>query len=212
VKRTVIILTGLVTLGVAFYVGSQLRAQQQPTAPPPKTKIAVVNLSQVVKKYAKWLEFEKTYKGYLDQLKAEFDKIKLQGVEAKDRLAKMAPDDPNREKVQQQLKDVERRLQDYDEEAKKKLSKWQDDTLVQIYREVHDAIESYARSNDIEMVMHFNDAIAQAELYHPYNVQRKMQTVGLMPVYVTPGMDVTEIIVNNLNHRLQASASTPGQR
>jgi Skp family chaperone for outer membrane proteins len=207
VKRTLIILTGVLTLGVAAYVGSQLRAQPQATAPAPKTKMAVVNLSQVVKKYAKWQEFEKSYKNYLDQLKAEFDKIKLPGVELKDRLAKMAPDDSNREKVQQQLKDVERRMQDYDEEAKKKLSKWQEDTLVQIYHEVHDAIETYARSNDIEMVMHFNDAISPAELYHPYNVQRKMQSIALMPVYVTPGMDITDIIVNNLNHRLQASAT-----
>jgi Skp family chaperone for outer membrane proteins len=209
VKRTAIILAGVATLGFAAYLGSYLRAQTA-TVPPPKTKIGVINLSQVVKGYTKWADFEKNYKNYLEQAKAEFDKLKGPAVELKDRLAKMAPDAPDREKVQQELRNTERRLQDFDDDVKKKLAQWEDKVLVQIYQEIHDAVESYARSNDIEMVMHFNDAIAQAELYHPFNVKRKMQTQGTMPIYVTPGMDITKIITDNLNYRLRASAAPTG--
>jgi Skp family chaperone for outer membrane proteins len=220
VKRTVIILTGLATLGVVVYLGSRLHAQSQgqlqqtnATAPAAalRTRIAVVNLLGVVKNYRKWQDFENNYKNCLKEADAEFDKIKSEGLRLKADLEKAA-DDATRDKIQQQLKALDRQVQDKGEKFKRELLKYRDDMAVQIYREIEDAVKAYARANDIDMVMHYNDAVVPADIYHPLNVQRKLQNPACMPIYVAPGMDITNHVSEMLNARLGAGAPTPGHQ
>jgi Skp family chaperone for outer membrane proteins len=223
VKRAIITLTALGTLGVTAYVGSQLRAQNQPqatgrvqqaaaTAPaaPLRTRIAVINLQQAIKQYRKWSDFEQTYKNLYNQYNAEFERKKASGVALKNQLDKAA-DDATKDNIQKQLKELDRQVQDLGETAKKQLGKMRDDQAVQIYREVEEAVQYYARANDIEMVLHFNDAVAAADLYQPLNIERKLQTGACMPMYVAQGMNITDIISSMLNNRLGASAApSPG--
>lgn len=217
-KKTVIGLTVLATLGVTGYVGSQLRAQNQPlqqtvattTAPPLRTRIAVINLQQVIKQYRKWSDFEESYKKAYAYYNTEYERRKAQGLELKNQLDK-ATDDATKEKIANQLKDLERQVQDLGENAKKQLSKMRDEQSVQIYHEVEQAVNAYARANDIEMVLHFNDAVAPADLYHPANIQRKLQTGACMPMYYAQGMNITDTIALMLNQRLGApTAPAPG--
>jgi Skp family chaperone for outer membrane proteins len=219
VKRTIITLTALGTLGLMVYVGSQLRAQNQPqaagrvqqaaaTAPaaPLRTRIAVINLQQAIKQYRKWSDFEQTYKNLYNQYNAEFERKKASGVALKNQLDK-ATDDATKDNIQKQLKELDRQVQDLGETAKKQLGKMRDDQAVQIYHEVEEAVQYYARANDIEMVLHFNDAVAQADLYQPLNIERKLQTGACMPMYVAQGMNITDIISSMLNNRLGATAA-----
>jgi Skp family chaperone for outer membrane proteins len=219
VKRTGIILTVVAALGVTAYVGSQLRAQnQQPypgqvqqttaTAPaaPLRTRIAIINLQQVIKQYRKWTDFEQNYRNAYQYYNAEFEKKKAQGVTLKSQLDK-AGDDAAKEKIQQELKGLERQVQDLGEAAKKQLSKMRDDQAVQIYREVEEAVQHYARANDIEMVLHYNDAMVPADIYNPVNIERKLQTGACMPMYSAPGMNITDTIAMMLNQRLGATAA-----
>jgi len=224
VKRTIITLTAVATLGAAAYIGSQLRADPQPpgqvqqtsaTAPaaPPRTRVAMVNLAQVLRNYEKWQNYERTFKEYLDKLRVDFEGMKKPGLQIQESLSKLSPEDKEgREKLQQQLRDIQRHLQDYEEGAKKNMAKYQDDALVVVYRDIHDAVASYARANDIEMVFHFSDAINQTDLYSPANVERKMKSAGCIPLYVTPGMDISDIVVANLNARLHSGAPTGAQQ
>jgi Skp family chaperone for outer membrane proteins len=219
VKRTVIVLTAAATLGVTAYLGSQLRAQnqqqnqgqvRQATAtapvPPVRTRIAIINLQQVIKQYRKWTDFEQNYKSHYAYYNAEFEKRKTQGVSLKSQLDK-ATDDAAKENIQQQLKKLEREVQDLGETAKRDLSKMRDEQAVQIYREVEEAVKYYARANDIEMVLHYNDAIVPADLYNPVNIERKLQTGACMPMYSAPGMNITDTIAMMLNQRLGATAA-----
>src|SRR5207302_4160483 len=76
VKRKVAALAGVATLGVGAYLGSHLWAQQTYQQPaqqqaPLQTRIALVNLDQVIKGYDKYKTFEESIKaaakGYQDQ-------------------------------------------------------------------------------------------------------------------------------------------------
>jgi Skp family chaperone for outer membrane proteins len=220
VKKTAISLTALATLGVTVYLGSHLRAQYQSqtgqvqqtvaTAPaaPLRTRIAVINLQQVIKQYRKWNDFETSYKNLYGQYNTQFERQKAKGMDLKSQLDK-AVDDATKERIQQAIKELEREVQDMGEQAKKALGKMRDDQAQQIYQEVEQAVHAYARANDIEMVMHFNDAVAQADYYHPLNVQRKLQTGACMPMYLAPGMDITNTISSMLNQRLGATPAAP---
>src|SRR5437016_5946572 len=217
VKKTAISLTALATLGLTVYLGSQLRAQyqSQPTgrvqqavatgqAAPLRTRIAVINLQQAIKQYRKWNDFEQGYKNLYNQYNAEFERQKAQGLDLKSQLDK-AVDDATKEKIQQAIKELERKVQDMGERAKKELGKMRDEQAQQIYQEVEQAVQAFARANDIELVMHFNDAVAPADYYHPLNVQRKLQTGACMPMYYAPGMNITDTISAMLNQRLGAT-------
>jgi Skp family chaperone for outer membrane proteins len=201
------------------YLCGQLRAdpqQYQPVqqtggnipAAAPRTRIATINLQQVVKGYDKWKSFETTYKQNYDWFNAEFEKRKAQAVKLKGDLGKIVPGDPERDKIEQQMRSLDREVQDLGDSAKKHLAKMQDEAAVVIYREVQQAVEHYARSNDIELVVHYNDAISPSDMFNPMNIQRKMQTGACMPMYITPGMDITAQITDMLNQRLHAQAPT----
>ena len=70
----------------------------------------------------------------------------------------------------------------------------------------------FARSNDIDMVMHFSDAIAPADIYHPLNIQRKLQSQGCMPMYMQDGMDITIRVTEMLNSRLRGAGNAAPAR
>src|ERR1051326_6578321 len=60
---------------------------------------------------------------------------------------------------------------------RKVLGKMQDDMSVQIYKEIEEAVTYYARANDLELVLHFNDATAPADLYQIGRSSAKCKTI-----------------------------------
>ena len=101
-------------------------------------------------------------------------------------------------------------LQLKEEEAKKELIKMNGEAAVTIYKEVEDAVNLYARSNNLELVMFYNDAVTAEDYYHPANLQRKLtQPAAVMPLFVAPGMDISNAIVTNLNAKYAPSAAAP---
>jgi Skp family chaperone for outer membrane proteins len=214
VKSTAIIWSGVVSLGALTVLTGPLSAQPQyqgqggiqqanavaPAAP--RTRIAIINLQAVVKKYQKWNDFETQYKKAYDAYNAQFEAKKAEALKLKTQLQQEGPESQNRDQIEQRLRALDREAQDLGEGAKKYLTKQRDDQAVQIYREVQDAVVAYARANDLELVMHYNDAVTPADLLHPMNIQRKLQTGACMPMYYVPGMDITDAVAAMLNQRL----------
>ena len=73
-----------------------------------------------------------------------------------------------------------------------------------------DLLERYARSHLIGLVMHYADATAPAELYHPMNVMRKLQTQPCVPLYVDPDMDITNQVVAMLQQQMGVQGNPNG--
>src|SRR5207245_7182791 len=84
VKRTVGILAGMATLGIGVYLGSQVWAQQGAgqgaavSREPLKTRIAVVNLRQVLKNYKKFKNAQDDIKKQIEQAQKEFKPLEDQ--------------------------------------------------------------------------------------------------------------------------------------
>ncbi len=219
-KRTVGILAGIMTVGVAAYLGSHLQAQlpqpqgAAPTAQAPlRTRIALVNLNQVIKSYQKYISFQAEVKQEVTNYDKEFDKMQtgLKGWQA--RLQQLLPTDTaNRDEAERNIREYQRRIQDMNDDIKKKIGAKADTQAVIIYKEVETAVQRYARGNEIELVLHYSDALTESELNHPANIQRKLQTGPCMPMYITPGMDITKAIVDMLNQSYQSSMAAPPAR
>ncbi|CAN5464269.1 hypothetical protein BH10PLA2_BH10PLA2_37960 [soil metagenome] len=191
--------------------GGQPGQGGQPQTPPtPKTKIAIVNLQHVVKSYDRWKQFEDEYKRNFKGYDAEFEQIKKQGMELKERLSKMQADSPEAEPIRLQLKALDRRVQDLGDTAKQKLLKLQDEMSVQIYAQVEEAVSVYAKANDLDLVLQYNDGVQGQELHNAQNIQRKMQTGATMPIYAVSGMDISNIIIYMLNQHFRAASNGVG--
>jgi Skp family chaperone for outer membrane proteins len=190
--------------------GQSGQGGQPQTAPTPKTKVAIINLQYVVKSYDRWKQFEdeykRNYKGYDEQ----FEQIKKQGLELKARLEKMRADDPEGDNIKRQLKDLDRKVQDLGDNAKKQLLQLQDNMSVQIYAQVEEAVSVYAKANDLDLVLQYNDGVQGPELHNAQNIQRKMQTGALMPIYSVNGMDISNYIIYMLNAHYKAASTAVG--
>jgi Skp family chaperone for outer membrane proteins len=211
---------GLATLGVAAYVGGRLFAQQQPVGGAVRpasatrgTRVAILNLKYVVTNYKKWTAFQDEYKA---QYKVYEEKVQAKNktLEAyKQALAKPELDAATREKYEKDGKTLQREMQDIADEAKNTLGKKESDQLVIIYKEVAQAVSQFATANDLDLVLHYNDATTPEEMSSAANIHRKMGSGPCTPVYYKPGeVDISLAILQMLNQKLQASApaAAPG--
>jgi Skp family chaperone for outer membrane proteins len=210
VKRTLITLTGLATLGIAVYLGSRLSAQvppppAAPVAPPaaPKplqTRIGLVNMVKVLKEYKKFQTIEEPIKARSKVLEANLEGFRQQLIALKTKYNQPQTTQAEKDQIEKQSRELQARATNAEDDAKKELTKLQGDAAVQIYQEVKTAVEHFAMQNGYEAVFFYNDAVTPADEMHPVNVQRKlMQPACLMPMYAAPGMDISASIVYNLN-------------
>lgn len=213
-KRTIGILAGMATLGIGVYLGSQVFAQQggrpSTAAEPLRTRIAVVNLVQVLKKYSKFQACDAELKQQISKAKAELDPYEKQ---IKEKQAKAQLPDASAADREALKRDIERLTLQYREkveDADKAFMKRSGELAVQIYHEVEDAVDVFAKSNAIELVLMYNDALKSQrdEFYSPPYVQQRLKMPNaFMPMYVDPRMDITEAITQMLNRRVAGGYS-----
>jgi Skp family chaperone for outer membrane proteins len=208
VKRTVAILAGAAALGLAVFLGSRLVAQQPAPQQPLRTRVGLVNLPHVIKSYNKYLAFEREWNEQYKQFEKQFESKRALLEQYQQQLTKSTTD-AERTKWETEGKKIQREMQDQGEEAKKVLSKKRDDQAVIIYKEIEEAVAAFARANDLELVLTYNDAVASADLNSAGNIQRKLQMGALFPMYHSPNMEITNWIIKMLNDRFGQQAGQP---
>jgi Skp family chaperone for outer membrane proteins len=190
-------MAGVMSVGLALYVGSRLTAEPG-GASPPSMKMRVVNLQYVIKNYSRTEILRKEHTELFQKFDKEINEIKK---EIEGRTAQMQ--DPmyaaRRGDFEKEIKRLQRTMQDKTDEARAALDKKQGDIIVLVYKEVEDAVNTYARTAGLEMVLHFNDAVAETDRNSAPNIARKMSAGACMPMYITPGLDISQDIVNTLN-------------
>jgi Skp family chaperone for outer membrane proteins len=213
VKRTVLLAEGILALGVMLYIG-RLEAQPGGTpapaaAPTPRTRIALLNLTYVIKHYEKFTHFQEemkqAFKPFADKdrkLKAEAESL------TKEIQALPASQEAEREEKTKRLKVVQRDLQDNSETAKSYLGKKTDEQMKILYFDIMDAASRHARAHDFELVLHYNDAIEKVDFFSSQNISRKLQAGALMPLYAVGGLDISKEVVESLNYALRSQVPT----
>lgn len=217
-KKTVLAVGGLIVLGGLGYVGSlsgQSTPGNTPQAPAQpaqaRTRIALLNLTYVIKNYEKYKHFQEEIKGIVDPFQNTDKNLRAQLEELRKKL-EASPS--QREEIEHQAKDVQRRLEDNSAEAKLKLGRRSDDEMKILFLDVYEAAQRYATSHDFELVLHYNDAVTKEDYFSAQNIARKLNTGALMPLYWMPNMDISQEVVRVLNANVSTTgASAPaGQR
>jgi Skp family chaperone for outer membrane proteins len=187
----------------------------QTTAPMPAqpgTRVAIVNINKVLKNYNKAQSLNKSIRDkvqwYANQINAKKDEVQKLQTE----MAKPDTLGPRKEQIEKQIVNLQRSLQDIDNEARKNIGKEQGDIAVMIFREIEAVIKAVAVSNNFDIVMSYPDATEDAELYTQDNVVRKLAAQAAMPLFYKPHVDMTKAVIDTLNASYPApppSAATP---
>jgi Skp family chaperone for outer membrane proteins len=180
------------------------------SAPPmtamPGTRVAVVNINKVLKNYNKAQSLNATIRtkvqSYATQINAKKEEIqKLQTS-----LTNPTTTPQQKEQIEKQIVNLQRSLQDIDNEARKVISKEQGDIAVAIFREIEGVIKAVAASNNFDIVLSYPDATDEAEMYTQDNVVRKLAAQAAMPLYYKPHVDMTNAVIQTLNASYPAPA------
>lgn len=210
-KKTVLAVGGFMVLGVLCYVG-QLSGQTQPAqntakpSTPARTRIALLNLTYVIKNYEKYKHFQQEIKGIVEPFHTKDQNLRHQLEELR-KNAEKQPD--QRMELQRKAKEIQNKIEDNSMEAKIKLGKRSDDEMKILFLDVYQAVQGYARSHDFELVLHYNDAVTKDDFLSAQNIARKLNTGALMPLYMMDSMDISQDVVRLLNYNVSAT-STPG--
>jgi Skp family chaperone for outer membrane proteins len=191
----------LLLLGTLFLAGRSW-SDTRPAAPQPRTRIAVVNLTQVIKSYKKTDVLNKEMK---EAAKAHQEKDANINSET-EKLTREAQDATTtaerREDIERRMKDLKRQSEDNKAEAQKVLGKKQEQQISTLYSDIHKVVEKYAQDHGLDMVLHYNDATIATEYWSGANIMRKIQNGALTPLYTAPGMDISKEIIAVLNEKM----------
>ena len=203
---------GSVVVAVAAVLGaSRLWAENKEKKPAPRTRIALVNLTYVIKNYDKFKQFRdemvtiiQPYQKHEEELRAKLKELREQAEDpslvqtaGKDRGEKS-----EKKKLEEKVRLAQREIEDKKAERNLKMSKRSDQEMKVIYKDLMEAAQSYATAHDLDLVLHYNDAITHEDFFSAQNVARKLNTGGLMPLYTKEDMDISQDLVALLNQRM----------
>jgi Skp family chaperone for outer membrane proteins len=193
---------GFVLLILITLVGvGRLWSQPKKEPAVPHTRIGIINLAYVIKNYDKWKVFSAEIKEEIQRGEERVKGKQAQILELqKEALEPGLPAEKVLE-IKQKVEKLEADLKKQTEEAKAYFAKISDKQMVGIYKDVQLAGERYAKAHDLELILHFNDAIEEAEFDNPMNVARKMNAGGCTPLYAVRGIDVSQGVLAILNDK-----------
>ena len=205
-------MNGLLRAGCVALVAVALvfvgRSTSEPKkAPAPRSRIAIINLSTVVKGYQKYQDFQAQVKEEIEGYQKKDKELRAQVEQLNREYEDKEQPEQNRQEIADKLTQLKRAIEDNASKAKASLGKKSDEQMIMLYKEVQQAVTRYAKANDLDLVLHFNDADEKtqaAERWSPQNVSRKMQAGACMPMYMAPGLDISEEIVEALNKGLRS--------
>src|SRR5262249_44302133 len=146
-------------LGLAALLLGGLSGQVQAQATA-GTRVAVVNVGLVFTKYEKAIFYKSELENTLKPFKTKGeDIVEKMKPYAKALQEKKVTEPKLKEQYEQYLLQQKRTLEDLEAEAKKLVSKKQEDQIITLYKEVIGTIQKYAQDNGYHLVLGYGQQI-----------------------------------------------------
>jgi Skp family chaperone for outer membrane proteins len=198
---------GVAALVAALYAGKLVAQGSRPATPAttpaagagPRTRIALLNLSAVIRSYDKFKAYNEEIKKAVEPFanKEKSVKTEAEGLAKERENPTTKPE--RKEMIDKRLKELQRIMEDNKADFQREMAKKQGQQLVILYSDIRRVAERYAAAHNFDVVLHYNDAVDSKDYWSEANVARKMQAGALMPLYYTAGMDISQDIIHALN-------------
>jgi Skp family chaperone for outer membrane proteins len=203
---------GSVVVALAAVVGAnRLWAEDKGKKPAPRTRIGLVNLTYVINNYDRFKQFKLEMQEAIEPFQKRHEELRSKLEELRKRaadpsLVPTAGEDRDEKakkgELEAKAKKIQHEMEDLKEKIQKKLGKRNDDEMKVIYKDVMEATQSYAPAHDLDLVLHYNDAITPEDSLSAKNIARKLNTGALMPLYSKEEMDISQDLVTLLNQKM----------
>ena len=184
-------------------LGAPPRALAPPAgdaARPPQTRIGLINMSRVLKGSKKTQATQAELRTQAKEVQQKLEPLKNEVQDLQLRHDDPATPAATREQIAQKIRQLRNQIEDESARAQSRLSKESDEAVVALYRQIEEAANRIAKAKGLELVLFYTDAVTEEDFYNPGNIQRKMTKAGaLIPMVVSPGMDITEAVIDGLN-------------
>jgi Skp family chaperone for outer membrane proteins len=216
VKRTAILAVSVVALASAIYAGRTwgqgTRPATTPAAAQPRTRVALLNLLHVIRKYKKFDTFQEDLKAFIKPYQAEEAKAKADAERWDKERKDPKTTQQRRDQIEKDLVNLQRKMDDLKQEFQKNLAKKQEQQMVILFGDVRTVAERIAQAHNFDLVLHYNDAVDARDYWSGPNLARKMQAGALMPLYYANGMEISQQVIDALNAAYKAPAAAPAGR
>jgi Skp family chaperone for outer membrane proteins len=215
-----VFLAALATVASATYLTSHMFAQGPGGGPNPvANKIGLINMAAVLKGYNKF----SVYNNEIEKIRIQYEKqdadLKANHKKWMDYAADPKRTQAEKETAEKSLTQYARAIDDNKKEYQTVRAKKSDEQMVQMWKEVEEAIKKFAPTNGYQLVMHYSEPLTPPDIYSPPNIQRKLvgpgSSGGVCPIHFAPQMDISQDIVNTLNSMYPATpvpmSSSPAQ-
>jgi len=115
-----------------------------------------------------------------------------------------------KDRYEQGIRDNQRKLEDLEIRVRNLVGSAQEDQIINLYREVHNAIKAYAQAHAIHVVLGYGEQI-DGDIYTFPNINRKMQGMDLgscNPLYHDGGVDISQQVADTLNAAFRAQGGS----
>ncbi len=192
-----IVVVGLL-LGLGLLVGRS--SSQTRTKPEPRTRVALINLAQVFKGYAKVTHYTNANKVMLQPFQDKVKDLQQKIAGFNEELEKKDLPDEKKILIEKKRTARQRELEDLQVEAKQMFTRKNEEQMLVVYKEVAEVAQQYARAHGIDLVVHYNDVPTDSpDYFSAGNVSRKIQAGAFIPLYIGEQMEITREIIATLN-------------
>lgn len=197
----------LVGVGLGGMVFAQAGNPAQANAVVSRTRIAFMNLQEVIKAYPKYTALQQAVKDkdkmYMDQLKGYDDKLK----ELQKKYQAKETSQADRDKIESEARVIKTDMENITNKAKKELIAFHDNSMSAIYLEIETVVREYAATNGIDIVFRFTEDWNQETYFKPEMVVRRM-TLPIWPMFYDQNLNITAVVSRNLNAKFANAAGT----
>jgi len=202
----VVIGAAIIGAGLGGYLSAQppKAPAAQPTSVLTRTRVALVNMAEVMKRYNKYATYKtmalSKEKEFADQLQAKNTRLEKLATEMRDKTTT----DQRKSAIEAELRTVRFEMDNIRTEGQKALMKLSEDELSKIYREVYQVVSEYAVANGIDMVVRY------MEDWEDYNAPAKIvgrMQIPIWPMYYDRSLEITGPIVDLVNKRFGGAAA-----
>ena len=178
-------------------------AQAAPAAPIPPM-IGTVDMDAVFKGYEKFKVTNKEFQAAVLGRQNELMKIKSEGDEEAQMLAKLTPGTEDFKKHEDKVTELKARLAAGREQAQREFQPRESENVATIYKEVQLMVTAWAQYRKMNYVVRVTNM--QPTGADPNSVMAALQNTM---VYFDPRNDITNDVIYNLNRRYKAAAAAP---
>jgi Skp family chaperone for outer membrane proteins len=158
-------------------------------------KVAVVDMSRVLKESREWRDAVEERARLLDTMKRTLTKLSRRNQVLRNEYENLPP---GTEERQQKAAEIERALQEFQQarvDLEEQIARQHDKSVRGLFGKLNRIVAAYAQQNGVQLVLKKQDV----DLAEPETVEQSLQIATTEVLYADPALDISDAVVEALN-------------